>query len=162
MLPNLRSRLLTRPSMAILFCTGNMMASKVQQLVKEELPRDVQLIGAHTSSLQATNADTKMECCEEEDKVALMLGHFPEAECKAFFFDYDGTTKDKKDEKGEEEVRLYEQRAVLLPRSADIGRALLTQRSLMLFTSHFSHHLSRLRVKTKTKQSLPPRRHPGR
>lgn len=85
----LRQRLLTKPTIAIMFSSGDLQSPAIKAMVQNQLPPNVQLIGAHTNALQATNSDTQMECCEEEDKVALMLGHFPEAECKAFFLSYD-------------------------------------------------------------------------
>ena len=92
----LRQRLPTKPTIAIMFSSGDLRSPAIRHLVQDQLPPNVQLIGAHTSTLQATSAENTMESCEGDGKVALMVGHFPEAECKSFFLPYVVCQKAKK------------------------------------------------------------------
>ena len=59
-MPKLRQKLLTKPAIAIMFSTGDLASPAVKEMIHKQLPHDIQLIGAHTHAVQATNSDCKM------------------------------------------------------------------------------------------------------
>jgi hypothetical protein len=72
------------PTTGFIFHTGDLASDDFMDTLTCDMPPGIELIGAGTSDLQATNAAGEMMCCNTDDTVAMTLGHFPEAQIKSF------------------------------------------------------------------------------
>jgi hypothetical protein len=79
-----KARIQTSPTTGFCFHTGDLSSDEFKDTLTCRMPPGIELIGAGTSDLQATNAAGEMVCCSDDDTVALTLGHFPEAHIKSF------------------------------------------------------------------------------